>query len=79
MTKKQVLAEAMSLSEKDRELLALELWRSLDGTTQEEAAQAWAEEISRRLKALDRGEIKSVPAEQVIREARKLVRKKRSA
>jgi putative addiction module component (TIGR02574 family) len=78
-TTRKVLDNAMSLSEKERELLALELWRSLDDTTQEQVWDAWAVEIDRRLHGLERGVAKSFPADEVMRQARRLVRKKRSA
>ncbi|HYO08302.1 MAG TPA: addiction module protein [Tepidisphaeraceae bacterium] len=77
--KEKVLAEALALSAKERELLALELWRSLDGDAQEQVWDAWSEEIHHRLEALERGQVKAIPGEQVMREARKLVRKTRTA
>ena len=57
----------------------LHLARSLDEDRQEEVWEAWAVEIKRRLRALDSGDVETIPGEQVIRDARKLVRKKRSA
>ena len=78
VTKDQLLNQALSMNKRERELLALELWRSLDDTTQEEVWDAWAIEIARRMKALEHGEVETIPAEQVLREARKLVRKKRT-
>jgi len=79
MTRKQIVEGAMALSRKEREKLALELWRSLDETTQEEVWEAWAIEINRRIETLRDDVRESVPAEQIMREARKLVRKKRVA
>lgn len=72
----KLFAQALRMKKRERELLALELWRSLDDVSQEEVWDAWAVEINRRLLSLERGDAKSIPAEQAIREARKLVRKK---
>ena len=77
--KDQLFAEAMSLKPRDREMLAEELWSSLDGSTRDRISDEWADEISKRLRAFARGEVQTIPGEQVMREARKLVRKKRTA
>lgn len=53
MTREQILSEAMSLAPEERELLAEELWLSIDGTTRDEVEQAWAAEIRRRIDEAD--------------------------
>jgi putative addiction module component (TIGR02574 family) len=70
MTREQILSEAMSLDPKDREILAEQLWHSIDGTTGEEVAQAWADEIRRRVAVADAHPEDSVPAEDVIERLR---------
>jgi putative addiction module component (TIGR02574 family) len=77
VSKKQIVEQALALPARDREMLAEELWLSLDGATKEQVHDEWATEIARRLKQLDRGEVDTIPADEVMREARKLVRKKR--
>ena len=47
---------ALALPDGEREWLAERLWLSLDETTREEAAEAWAREISRRLNELEQDE-----------------------
>jgi len=69
----------MTLKPKDRAVLADDLWFSLDDSTRDEVRDAWASEIKKRLRQLDTGKVATIPGEQVMREARKLVRKKRSA
>lgn len=50
-----VLAEALRLDVKARAEIASELLASLDGPADPGAEQAWAEEIERRVKALEAG------------------------
>ncbi len=50
-----VLAEALRLNAKARAEIASELLASLDGPADPGAEQAWAEEIERRVKALEAG------------------------
>jgi putative addiction module component (TIGR02574 family) len=55
-TANQLFESALALSDDDRAELADRLWRSIDGDTQEEVADAWAMEIKRRLTMIERGE-----------------------
>ncbi len=57
MTKatESLLADALRLDEKARAELAAELLASLDGPSDPDAATAWAEEIERRVNALEVG------------------------
>jgi putative addiction module component (TIGR02574 family) len=77
MTKEQILAEAKSLSPTDREALAEELWLTLTTDDQSAIDAAWLEECHRRIAAVDRGEVTTIPAEEAMREAREAVRRSR--
>jgi putative addiction module component (TIGR02574 family) len=70
MTRDQIFAEAQSLDPKDRELLAEDLWQSLDETTRNEVNEAWAVEIQRRLQLLDSGQMGTTEAPDVFAKLR---------
>ena len=55
-TANKLFESALGLSEDERAELADRIWRSIDGDTQQEVAEAWAAEIKRRIEAADRGE-----------------------
>ena len=59
MTKatKTVLASALRLSDTERAELAAEVLASLDGPADADAEMAWAQEIQRRITAIDDGSI----------------------
>jgi putative addiction module component (TIGR02574 family) len=59
-TAQQILATALQLPDKDRADLAASLIESLDEAIDPNAQAAWAEEIGRRLAALDNGTVKAV-------------------
>ncbi len=59
-------AAALELPRADRVHLAERLLESLD--TDDEMLQAWIDESERRLDAIDRGEMKTVPFSDVITE-----------
>jgi hypothetical protein len=61
MTKQQLLAEAMSLDETDREALADQLLSSLSDLTPEQRT-----ELSRRIAALDSGQSNLIDGEQAM-------------
>ena len=64
-------AQAMQLPLRERSELAHRLLASLDGEpdgTPEEIAQAWDEEIARRVAEIDAGTAELIPAEQVFAE-----------
>ena len=67
MTKEQILAEAKALNPEEREALVEELWLTLD---EERTAieAAWVAECKRRIEAVDRGEMPTIPGDQVMRE-----------
>ena len=78
MSKKdQILAEALTLSEKQRVNLADDLWFSLNGMTQKEIDRAWFREVKKRWAEYERGEVEAIPLDQVMREARQRLRQRR--
>ncbi|PKB68189.1 MAG: addiction module antitoxin RelB [SAR202 cluster bacterium Io17-Chloro-G4] len=66
--------EALSLPPEDRANLAQKLLLSLDSLSEEELGQEWLIEADRRARELDRGDVQPVPAEEVRRRARALLR-----
>lgn len=64
-------AAALSLPQAERARLAAMLLASLDQDPRIE--QAWVAEVRDRIAAYDRGEIKSVPADEVLARAREIV------
>ena len=58
---KKVLEEALRLPAEARAALAGYLIESLDESVDEDAEAAWGQEIARRVDALDRGTVKTVP------------------
>jgi putative addiction module component (TIGR02574 family) len=78
MSKKdQILAEALTLSQKQRAILADDLWFSLNEMTQEQIDRAWFKELKRRWGQYERGEVKALPMDQVMHEARQRLRQRR--
>lgn len=66
-------AQAMKLSPQERDELVHRLIVSLDGEpegTPEEIAQAWDEEIARRVADMEAGRTQWIPAEEVMRDIR---------
>jgi len=56
-----LFAQALELSEADRADLAARLIASLDPTTDSGVAEAWKEEVGRRITGLDSGQVEGVP------------------
>ena len=56
----KLLAEALKLPAQDRAAVAGQLLRSLDEQIDEDAEAAWTEEIGRRARELDSGEVEAV-------------------
>ncbi len=72
----EIKSIAMTLTERDRERLADELWRSLDSVSPQDdkpLSPAWKEEIERRIRDVRSGKAKMIPGEQVQAEIRKLI------
>jgi Putative addiction module component len=74
MDLKTIEHEALSLSPEDRAKLAQKLILSLDLLSREEVKELWLIEAERRARELDRGEVQPIPAKEVRRKARALLR-----
>ena len=61
----ELLREASELSEADRAELAGRLLETLHGEPDEDVEAAWAEEIERRVRQMDSGEVETIPWEEV--------------
>ena len=61
----ELFREASELTERERAELAGLLLESLEGEPDENVEAAWAEEIERRVRQIDSGEVETVPCEQV--------------
>lgn len=68
-----MLKQALRLPDKDRAELAANLIDSLDATVDEDTEAAWQEEIARRLKDVEAGNVRTIPWEEVRRKARALL------
>ncbi len=66
--------EALSLSPEERAKLAEKLLLSLDSLSEGEVEESWLVEAERRARQIDRGEVQPIPAEEVLRKARALLR-----
>lgn len=74
MNAKQIESEALHLPLDDRAALAQKLLLSLDAPTPEEVLGEWLVEARRRAQELDDGTVQAVPAAEVRRKARALLR-----
>jgi len=78
MTTADIFSSAMNLPEDLRAELAVQLMDSLDaGEPELEAGEwerAWGAEIAARIKALDAGEMETIPADEVMAAARARLR-----
>jgi putative addiction module component (TIGR02574 family) len=61
----ELFQEATELSEGERAELAGLLLESLEGEPDEGVEAAWAEEIERRVRQIDSGEVTTIPWEEV--------------
>ena len=61
----ELFEEAAQLPETDRAELAGRLLESLHGEPDEGVEAAWAEEIERRIRQIDSGEVETIPWEEV--------------
>jgi len=59
-----LVVQAQQLSPDELELLVLRLQDRLDEFASPEIEAAWADEIERRMQAMDRGEVELIPWEQ---------------
>jgi putative addiction module component (TIGR02574 family) len=61
----ELLREACELPETERAKLAGRLLDTLDEQAEEAIEAAWAEEVERRVRQLESGEVKTIPWEEV--------------
>jgi putative addiction module component (TIGR02574 family) len=61
----ELLREASQLPEGERAELAARLLETLDGEPDEDVEAAWAEEIERRVRQIDAGEVELIPWNEV--------------
>lgn len=66
--------EALRLPPEERARLAQELLESLESLSEPELERLWLDEAERRAAQIDRGEVDVIPGEQVMREARALLK-----
>ncbi len=74
MNLQEIEREALHLPEDERAQLAQSLLLSLDAPTEQEVFENWLVEASRRARELDDGLVQPVPAEEVRRKAKSLLR-----
>ena len=74
MDAKEIETEALSLPSEERASLAHRLLLSLEELSEAEFERLWAEESSRRLANVDSGGPASIPADEVAKKARALLR-----
>ena len=74
MNKTQIVHEALLLEPEDRAELAQSLLLSLEEITEDQLREKWMRVAAERAAELDRGDVKSIPYEQVVAEAAALLR-----
>jgi len=72
---KEIENSALKLDEKHRAELAKRLLESLEDQIDEDVEQAWITELKNRKKQIDAGEVSPIPADDVLKKARKLLKK----
>lgn len=68
---KTILEKALKLSPAERAHVAEQLIASVDERSDVDVEQAWQEEVQRRLQQIDRGEVQTIPWEEVRRQLRR--------
>jgi putative addiction module component (TIGR02574 family) len=71
----EIREEIRALSTSDKEELLRSLWEELDGPPDPDVEAAWLEEVRRRDLELERGEVESIPAEEVFQRLRTTLKK----
>ena len=66
----EIFSAALSLPPGSRAMLADHLLQSLDAQYQEEIDASWGAEAEKRLEEIETGEVKTIPAEQVLQKLR---------
>lgn len=69
----EILEKAMRLPVEAREALAASLFESLDQVIDEDVDSAWQQEIAKRIKDIQSGQVKTVPWEEVKKRGRSLL------
>jgi len=67
----EIETNLLQLPVESRTYLAERLWESLEAEPDPEIEAAWAHEIGKRIRDIDKGRVTLIPAETVFREARK--------
>ncbi|MCH7614458.1 MAG: addiction module protein [Nitrospinae bacterium] len=65
-----ILEQAMKLSTSERAEVAEQLIASLDETPDADVEKTWQEEVQRRIREVDSGEVKTIPWEVVQKQLR---------
>jgi putative addiction module component (TIGR02574 family) len=63
------MKEALQLPREARALIAEKLLESLDVDEPFEVSEEWSQEIARRCREIDEGEVELIPGDQVLKEA----------
>ena len=66
----EIFGAALSLPPALRAMLAEHLLKSLDSVQQAEIDASWAEEVEKRVEAVEQGQVTLIPGEQVFQELR---------
>jgi putative addiction module component (TIGR02574 family) len=66
----EIFGAALSLPPGLRAMLAEHLLKSLDSVQQAEIDASWAEEVEKRVEAVEQGQVTLIPGEQVFQELR---------
>lgn len=74
MKYKEIEDITLTLSTEDRAKLAQKLLLSLDSMTDKEIDETWLLEAEERAREIDRGEVKPIPAEEMRKKVRSLLR-----
>lgn len=74
-TLKQIAKEVLQLTPAERAELADFLVESLNASEPDELQRLWIKEVNKRLSEIRSGDVKSVPGEDVLAEARRLVKR----
>ena len=71
----KIQEEIRTLSASDKEALLRLLWEELDGPSDPDVDAAWLEEVRRRGREIDAGQVELVPADEVFRTLEASLRK----
>jgi len=71
---KNIESEALHLSLEERAKLAQSLLLSLDSLSEQEIEETWLSEAQQRARELDSGKVSPIPAEEVRKKAKELLR-----